>query len=110
MAMMLGMLGFETTVVYDGDDAIHAAAALRPRLANLDLGMPRPAGDEVARRLRGEEWAKDMVLIALSGWGRDDDRKKTAEAGFDHHLVKPLDLKALSLLLAPVASGSKAAQ
>ncbi|HEY3633706.1 MAG TPA: ATP-binding protein [Caldimonas sp.] len=110
MAMMLGMLGFETTVVYDGDDAIHAAAAVRPRVAILDLGMPRLAGDEVARRLRGEAWAKDMVLIALSGWGRDDDRKKTAEAGFDHHLVKPLDLKALSLLLAPVASGPKAAQ
>jgi PAS domain S-box-containing protein len=110
MAMMLDLLGFETTVVYDGDDAIHAAAALRPRAVILDLGMPRLAGDEVARRLRGEEWAKDMVLIALSGWGRDDDRKKTAEAGFDHHLVKPLDLRALSLLLAPVAGGPKAAQ
>jgi CheY-like chemotaxis protein len=110
MAMMLGLLGFETTVVYDGDDAIHAAAALRPRAVILDLGMPRLAGDEVARRLRCEEWAKDIVLIALSGWGRDDDRKKTAEAGFDHHLVKPLDLHALSLLLAPVAGGPKAAQ
>ena len=108
--MMLGLLGFETTVVYDGDDAIHAAAALRPRAVILDLGMPRLAGDEVARRLRCEEWAKDIVLIALSGWGRDDDRKKTAEAGFDHHLVKPLDLHALSLLLAPVAGGPKAAQ
>jgi CheY-like chemotaxis protein/two-component sensor histidine kinase len=110
MAVMLGLLGFETTVVYDGDDAIRAAATLRPRVAILDIGMPLLPGDEVARRLRGEEWAKDMMLIALSGWGRDDDRKKTAAAGFDHHLVKPLDLHALSLLLAPVARGPKAAR
>ena len=108
MAMMLGLLGFETTVVYDGDDAIRAASTLRPRVAILDIGMPHLPGDEVARRLRGEGWAKDMILIALSGWGREDDRKKTAEAGFDHHLVKPLDLHALSRLLAHVATGPKA--
>jgi PAS domain S-box-containing protein len=101
MSMMLEMLGFETTVVYDGAEALRVAAALRPPVAILDIGMPRLNGDDVVRRLRREEWGRDMLLIALSGWGRDDDRRKTADAGFDHHLVKPLDLHALSLLLAP---------
>jgi len=94
------MLGYRTTVVYDGDEALQAAAALHPRTAILDLGMPRVSGEDVARRLRREDWAKDMVLIALSGWGRDDDRRRTTAAGFDHHLVKPLDLNVLSALLA----------
>ena len=110
MALVLGMLGFRTTVVYDGDEAIQAAETLRPRVAILDIGMPRLSGNEVARRLRSQDWAKDMVLIALSGWGRDDDRMKTSEAGFDHHLVKPLDLRALSVLLAPATGGPKAAR
>jgi PAS domain S-box-containing protein len=109
MALMLGLLGFRTTVVYDGDDALQAAAALRPRVAILDIGMPRLSGTEVAQQLRGNDWADGMVLIALSGWGRDDDRRRTAEAGFDHHLVKPLDLDQLSRLLAPVAGSQKAA-
>ncbi|HEY2189576.1 MAG TPA: hybrid sensor histidine kinase/response regulator, partial [Caldimonas sp.] len=109
MALMLGLLGFRTTVVYDGDDALQAAAALRPRVAILDIGMPRLSGTEVAQQLRGNDWADGMVLIALSGWGRDDDRRRTAEAGFDHHLVKPLDLDRLSRLLAPVAGSQKAA-
>lgn len=100
MALMLGLLGFEAAVAYDGEEALQVASALRPRAAILDLGMPRVGGEEVARRLRAEAWANDMLLIALSGWGRDDDRRRTAAAGFDHHLVKPLDLEALSALLA----------
>jgi len=100
MAAMLAMLGYRTTVVYDGDEALQAAAELRPGTAILDLGMPRVSGEDVARRLRREPWARGMVLIALSGWGRDDDRRRTVEAGFDHHFVKPVDLDVLSALLA----------
>jgi CheY-like chemotaxis protein len=107
---MLELLGYRTTVVYDGDEALQAAAALRPRIAILDIGMPRVNGHEVARRLRTEPWGERMFLIALSGWGRDDDRRKTAAAGFDHHLVKPLDLHELAMLLAPAAAGPKATQ
>jgi CheY-like chemotaxis protein len=110
MAMMLDLLGFATTVVYDGDDAIRVASELHPRVAILDIGMPRLNGDEVARRLRREDWGRTMVLIALSGWGRDDDRQKTADAGFDHHLVKPLDLRALSAVLAAASGPAKAAR
>jgi PAS domain S-box-containing protein len=110
MAMMLDLLGFATTVVYDGDEAIRVASELHPRVAILDIGMPRLNGDEVARRLRREDWGRTMVLIALSGWGRDDDRQKTADAGFDHHLVKPLDLRALSAVLAAASGPAKAAR
>ena len=72
--------------------------------------MPRLSGNEVARRLRDEDWGKDILLIALTGWGRDDDRTKTAQAGFDHHLVKPLDLRALSGLLVAATGSPKAGQ
>ena len=100
MAAMLRLMGFETAVAYDGDEALQVASALRPHAAILDIGMPRLSGDEVARRLRASEQSRDMMLIALSGWGRDDDRRRTSEAGFDHHLVKPLDIEALIELLA----------
>jgi PAS domain S-box-containing protein len=100
MAAMLSLMGFETAVAYDGDEALQVASELRPHAAILDIGMPRLSGDEVARRLRAGEQSRDMMLIALSGWGRDDDRRRTSEAGFDHHLVKPLDIDALVELLA----------
>ena len=104
IAVLLGSLGYRTTVAYDGDEAMQAAAAFKPRTAILDLGMPRLSGEEVARRLRREEWGRAMTLIALSGWGQDEDRRRTAEAGFDHHLVKPLDLQVLSARLARAGS------
>ena len=100
MATLIGMLGFRTSVAYDGDEALRIAADLRPDVVLMDLGMPRMSGHEVARRLRAQSWAASILLIALSGWGQDEDRRRTAEAGFDHHLVKPLDLDALTLLLA----------
>ncbi|MBV9891435.1 MAG: PAS domain-containing protein [Rhizobacter sp.] len=109
MAMMLELLGYRTTVVYDGDEALQSAATLRPPIAILDIGMPRINGNEVAQRLRAEPWGERMVLIALSGWGRDDDRRKTAASGFDHHLVKPLDLNELATLLAPLRGGPSTA-
>jgi CheY-like chemotaxis protein len=107
-AAMLRLMGFETAVVYDGEEALQVAAALRPRAAILDIGMPRLGGVEVARRLRASEGSHDMILIALSGWGREDDRRRTAAAGFDHHLVKPLDLDVLAELLAAVDLDVKA--
>ena len=100
MATLIGMLGFRTSVAYDGDEALRIAADLRPDVVLMDLGMPRMSGHEVARRLRAQTWAASILLIALSGWGQDEDRRRTAEAGFDHHLVKPLDLDALKFLLA----------
>ncbi len=109
MAAILGLLGFEAVVAYDGAEALRVAASARPHVAILDLGMPRLDGLEVAKRLRADEGSRDMVLIALSGWDRDDDRRRTNEAGFDHHLVKPVDLDALGRLLASVDAGAGAA-
>jgi CheY-like chemotaxis protein len=69
-------------------------------VALLDIGMPRLNGYDLARRLRGQAWGRGMVLIALTGWGQEDDRRRTREAGFDRHLVKPVDPDALQELLA----------
>jgi DNA-binding response OmpR family regulator len=77
-----------------------AAASFRPDVALLDLGMPRLNGYDLARRLRGQAWGRGMVLIALTGWGQEDDRRRTRLAGFDHHLVKPVDPDALQGLFA----------
>jgi CheY-like chemotaxis protein len=108
MAAMLRLMGFEAAVAYEGEEALQVAAALRPRAAILDLGMPRLNGVEVARRLRASDGSRDMILIALSGWGREDDRRHTTAAGFDHHLVKPLDLDVLAELLAAADLEAKA--
>ena len=69
-------------------------------------GTDPQAIDEAARRIRAEPWGRSMVLVALTGWGQDDDRRKTAEAGFDHHLVKPVEFAALTKLLADLRPAS----
>lgn len=100
LAMLLEILGHETRVAHDGEAAVRVAAEYRPEVVLMDLGMPRVNGTEAARRIRLESWGKDMFLVALTGWGADDDRRRTQEAGFDRHLVKPVDLDALTKLLA----------
>lgn len=92
MATMLELLGNETRTAHDGVQALAEAATFRPDVILLDIGMPKLNGYEVARRIRQEEWGKDMTLVALTGWGQDEDRRRSREAGFDHHLVKPADL------------------
>ncbi len=94
--MFFIMEGMETAVAYDGAQAINAAESFRPDLVCLDLGMPVVDGYEAARKIRGIQ--PDAWIVALSGWGSEEDRRKTAEAGFDEHLTKPVnptDLRAL---------------
>jgi signal transduction histidine kinase len=100
LATLLQINGHEVHTAADGAIAIELAAQLRPEVALLDLGMPRFDGYEVARRIRAEAWGKQTVLVALTGWGQDEDRRRSREAGFDSHLVKPLDLDALTDFLA----------
>jgi CheY-like chemotaxis protein len=83
--------------------AMRQAAAFRPDVVLLDLGLPKLDGYEVARRLRARPWGKKLVLVAITGWGQDEDRRHTAEAGFDGHLVKPVDYATLTQLLATLA-------
>ncbi len=90
-AMLLEHEGYEVRVVYDGANALRAAAEFRPDITLLDLGMPMMDGYEVCRRLRGQPWATRARIVAVTGWGQGDDRRRTAEGGFDQHLVKPVD-------------------
>jgi signal transduction histidine kinase len=88
-------LGYETRTAYDGPSALEAAAAFDPDIALLDIGLPAMDGYELARRLRGQLTAKPLALIALTGYGRDSDRTQTRDAGFDYHMVKPIDIAGL---------------
>jgi signal transduction histidine kinase/CheY-like chemotaxis protein len=100
LAMMLKTKGHEVRTAYDGLEAIEAAKEFRPEVVLLDIGMPRLDGYEAARRIREECKEERPVLIAITGWGHDDNRAKTRAAGFDHHLVKPVEPAALTRLLA----------
>ncbi len=100
LSMLLQLIGHETDKAYDGLDAVEAAARFRPDVILLDIGLPKLNGYEVCRRVRGEPWGKEIVIIALSGWGRGEDRDLSRDAGFDAHLVKPVDFAALTKLLA----------
>jgi signal transduction histidine kinase len=91
LALMLRMEGHEVVCASDGEEALLLAGQKRPEIVVLDVGMPKLDGCEVARRIRLEEWGRGAVLVALTGWGQDVDRRRSREAGFDMHLVKPVD-------------------
>ena len=100
LAMLLELNGQEVRVAYDGRSALAQAEADPPRVAFLDLGMPHMDGYELARAFRAHPALRDVKLIALTGWGQPEDRQRTREAGFDYHLVKPVETTALDRLLA----------
>ena len=99
MARLLRLLGNEVKMVHDGTAAIAAARGLGPEFVLLDIGLPGMDGYEVARTLRAESTGKTAVIIAVSGYGQDEDRRRSREAGFDHHLVKPIDFDHLVALI-----------
>lgn len=100
LAMLLEIIGNETYTADDGLQALKAAEMIRPDVILLDIGLPKLNGYDVCRRIRGQSWGKEMVLVALTGWGQEEDRRKSEDAGFDHHIVKPVDHVALMSLLA----------
>jgi CheY-like chemotaxis protein len=85
---------------FDGEQALEVAQAFRPEIVLLDIGMPKLNGYDACRRIRASDWGRDMIVIAQTGWGQDEDRRRTLEAGFDSHLVKPVDPMALLQLVA----------
>jgi len=99
LEMLLRLKGNDIRTAYDGLEAVEAAAAFRPELILLDIGLPKLNGYEVARRIRQQPWGRDTILVALTGWGQDDDRRRSQEAGFNFHIVKPVELAALEKLL-----------
>jgi len=98
-AIMLRMNGHEVTTAEDGIEALEAASESNPEVALLDIGMPEMDGYEVAKRMRKEPWAKDLFLVAMTGWGQKRDKRQAVEAGFDAHLTKPVDPDQLEMLL-----------
>ncbi len=99
LGMLLGMMGHEVHTAHDGLEAVEAAAALQPDVILLDIGLPKMNGYEVARRIREQEGDTEIVLIALTGWGQAEDRRRSKEAGFDHHLTKPVAFDALQMVI-----------
>jgi len=97
---LLEMTGHQTQLAFDGLEAVEAAKSFRPDVILMDLGMPKLNGFEAARQIRQLPWSQGVVLVALTGWGQEGDRNRTVEAGFDCHLVKPVELAALRTLLA----------
>jgi PAS domain S-box-containing protein len=100
MSLLLSLLGNEVRTAYDGVQALNEADAFRPDLVLLDIGLPGLNGYEVAERLRSDPVLGRATLVALTGWAQDDDRRRSREAGFDHHLVKPTELSDLQRILA----------
>jgi PAS domain S-box-containing protein len=100
MAMMLEFLGHETRAANAGNEALEMVETFRPDTILLDIGMPGMNGYETCRRLRTTSRGREVVVIAVTGWGQDDDRERSREAGFDHHLTKPVELASLQDLLA----------
>ena len=95
LARLLKAAGHEVRTAHDGPSALAAAAEQRPEFVLLDLGLPGMDGYELAVRIRREPWGRDAVLVAISGYGQADDRRRSEAAGIDHHLVKPVDYDAL---------------
>jgi CheY-like chemotaxis protein len=98
-AMLLSFAGHEVRIAHDGAAALEALREFRPDVAFLDIGMPQLSGYEVAEAVRAEPWGSEMKLFALTGWGQPEDQLRAKTAGFDRHLVKPIDPTEIDRLL-----------
>jgi CheY-like chemotaxis protein len=104
LTTLLAMNGNPTRVAFDGAAALIAAEEFRPEVVLLDIGMPKMNGFDAARRIRERPWGRDVLLIALTGWGQDSDRRRSRSAGFDAHLVKPVDHAELMKVLTSLST------
>jgi PAS domain S-box-containing protein len=104
LAMLFEITGNKAFLAYDGVEALEAIEKHRPEVVLLDIGLPKLDGHEVCRRIREKAWGRDIVIIALTGWGQEDDRRKSEQAGFNGHLVKPVDYDRLLSLLAELTN------
>jgi len=105
LGMLLGAHGYQVEVEHDSRRALERARTQPPDVALLDIGLPEMDGNELARRLRADARTAPVVLVAVTGYGQEQDRRAAFEAGFDHHLVKPVDMAALADLLGRIAAG-----
>jgi CheY-like chemotaxis protein len=107
MSTLLASLGHEVKTAFDGREALEATTSWRPDLLFLDIGMPDMDGYEVARRVRSATLDPQPFIVAVSGWGQPEDRRKTAEAGFDRHLVKPVEMSEVHEVIAWAAASRR---
>ena len=104
LSMLLRRLGHQTLTAFDGEEAVAAARSFGPEVVLLDIGLPKLNGYEVCRWIRAQECSHRIVIIAQTGWGQEETRQKTSDAGFDYHMVKPLDPNSLLKILNSVAN------
>jgi DNA-binding response OmpR family regulator len=97
--MLMEMMGNRVRTAHDGIEALLAGREFQPDIVLLDIGLPRLSGYDVARKVRQETWGSRVTLIAVTGWGEAEDIDRSREAGFDHHLVKPVEPATLAALL-----------
>lgn len=108
-AKLLGLLGYQVHTCYNGQAGIEAAEAWRPDVLLLDIGMPYLDGYQVCRRIRQQAWGQSLPIIALTGFGREADKQRSWAAGFDAHLLKPIDYTTLPELLAKTIAAKQGA-
>jgi CheY-like chemotaxis protein len=99
LALLLELMGHQTRTAHDGLAALDAAAAFAPDVVLLDIGLPKMNGYDVCREMRKQPWGQRAYLVALTGWGQAEDQRRASEAGFDRHLVKPVEESVLQKLL-----------
>ena len=104
LAMMLSIMGHDTRTAHDGESAVQTAETFLPEVVLLDIGLPKLNGYEVAQRIREKAWGESMYLIAVTGWGQDEDRARSSEVGLNLHMVKPVEPSALEKVLANLAA------
>ena len=102
MGMLLRLMGNDVRIASDGLEAVEQAAVFQPDIVLLDIGMPRLDGYEAARRIRNQDWSRDTLLVAVTGWGPSDDSEQATAAGFDRHFTKPLDPAELRRLVSGI--------
>ena len=107
LAMLLTLSGHTVEQAHTGPDALKAAQAFQPSVMFLDIDLPGMSGYEVARQLRSDSTINGLILVALTGWGSEDDRRQAKNIGFDHHLTKPVEIEKLHSLLSEIDANNK---
>jgi DNA-binding response OmpR family regulator len=107
LGMILSMSDHDVMVAHSGEEALRLAREAVPEAMILDLGMPGIPGDQVAREIRRESWGAKTLLLAVTGWGRPEDKTRSSAAGFDHHLTKPVDIDEVEKILGAFADADR---